>query len=642
MSNNIDIQFTVDDAAAFRAWQRQQTSLAKMKSQLDALKGSGNAAGTSIGSIGGKAAAMLKDAGAQLTGIGTAVGALVVFSRQLIAEIENIKRKNIAAGQTNVGIAPSLNTAAQNAGGAITTPAILAMAKKTGLETGQAVSKVLDTFGAAWAAGAPANEAEARAIAPVAKAVLNTFPTEDAETTAQISGVVKSLMKREGMTEDEATGFYLKAAEGNFSRGNSPLSKHAIPAGLKGTAFGDTVEQSMATVNTFSQSMLDPDGALSSHAANVFQEQLRERLPDMPNTTERIKYLRERPEEAKAYMHGGTIAGKKFDKAKLGEGASIPTVEGILGLNNAPAYAGLFGEIQAGADKIRAAGANRQGLVERKNQQVRSNLSTGPQVLAAQERQAQSTKELTQLADSEAAAKGIASQGFAGVMESSDMLQIQQWARSQGHFFSGGGAGDLAAEMDRLGELQVSKEVPRMGPAQGHGGVYRGTDLVPNENATDEQKIKAANYRAAAKRLRELEAQRKTGVADTNREELGGPGKAKIKISEARKAAEEIQADKNITAEEAAAARAKVRSATESVRAEEGNLSGDAVKELKAQIFQLSQVIEAQIKATQQNTKATDNNTAAPTPATTSNPPRPRNNQASRALGRGSPLVGGP
>jgi len=636
MSNNIDIKFTVDDAAAFRAWQRQEAAAAKLKKQLDDLRNAGKA--TWLSDMGAKAVGSLKDAGAQLAGIGTAVGALVVFSRQLIAEIENIKRKNIAAGQTNVGIVPSLNTATQNAGGAMATPAILAMAKKTAQETGQTVSKVLDTFGAAWAAGAPSNEAEARATAPVVKAVLSTFPTEDAETTAQISSVVKSLMKREGMTAEEATGFYLKSAEGNFSRGNSPLSKHAIPAGLKGTAFGDTVEQSMAMVNTFSQSMLDADGAVSSHSANVFQEQLRERLPGMPNTAERIKYLRERPEEAKAYMHGGTIAGKKFDKAKLGEGASIPTVEGLLGINDAPAYAGLFGEAEAGADKIRAAGADRKGLVARKNQQVKSNFSTGPQVLAAQERQAQSAKELTQLADSEAAAKGIASEGFAGVMESSDLLSIEQWARSQGHFFKGGGANDLASEMEMLADRQDMLKIPRTsGMSAGMGGANQEFDTVADPNATDEQKIKAANYRAAAKRLRDLESQRKAGVVAANTQEAVILRKPQDMVAAAGKAAKDAQAG-GITPEERTAVGDKIRQATDAVRGAEG-MSEETARQLMGTLFQLKQSLEQNSKATDQNTKA--NSGTVPTPATTANPPRPRNNQASRGLSRGSPLVGG-
>lgn len=689
---NINIQFTVEDAAAFRAWQRQQEAARKLKKELDTLKNAGNQAGNAIGGIGNaiggigaKATSILKDAGAQLLGVGTAVGALITFARQLISEIENIKRKNKEAGQANVGIVPSLNTAAQNAGGAMKTPQILAMAKETAQKTGQTVSKVLDTFGAAWAAGAPEDEADARATAPAVEAVLNTFPSENAETTAEIASATKSLMKREGMTAEEALGFYLKAAEGNFSRGNGPLAKHVIPAGLKGTAFGDSLPESQATVNTFSQSMMDPDGALSSHAANVFQEQLRERLPNLPNTQSRVEYLRQHPKEAKAYMDGGRIAGKKFDAAKKGEGASIPTIEGILGLNNAPAFVGLFDEMKKGADKIQAAGGDRAGLASRAAQQRKSNLSTGPQVLEAQQRRAASAKELTQLADSEAAAMGIASEGFAGIMESSDLPAITQWAKSQGHFIKGGGANDLADELDRLATRQVSKVVPdwskagMAGTPDTFGGIGRGsfTKTVPNENATVEDKIKAANYRAAANRIRELEAQRKAGVNETNKAEEAGLPKPGANAGPQQKPAAaqppagaaatltkpvvpqkfteqqqnenldavikakqdlitlhaEIKADDNFTPEERAAAQQRMQRAQQ---AGQTVTQPGAVNPFAAPMMgDLNQQIGQLIEELKKNTEATKGNTQQPPVAATSTSSAvPRTPQASRRLDR--------
>ncbi len=640
MSNQIEITFSVEDAQAFKAWQRQQAAAAKLKSELDKLKNSGTAAGGAISGIGGKVAGTLKDAGAQLLGIGSAVGSLLTFAQQLVAEIENVKRKNKAAGQANVGIVPSLNTASQNAGGALTDPQILSMAKKTSQDTSQKVSKVLDTFGAMWAAGAPANEEEARAAQPAVAAVLKTFPTEDAETTAQIASVTKSLMIRFKLSAEEAIGYYLKSAEGNFSRGNAALAKHAIPAGIKGTAFGDTPAESQGVVNVFSQSMQDADAAQSSHAANVFQEQLRERLPDLPNTQKRVEYLRAHPEEAKAYMEGGTIAGKKFDAAKKGEGGSIPTIEGILGINKTPAFAGLYEEMKGAGEKIVAAGADRKGLADRQAAQVRSNLSTGPQVLAAQERQAETAKELQQLADADAAAKGIAAEGFSGVMESSDLLQIQQWFRSQGHFLKGGGAGDLANEMDRLAERQDMMQVPdnTQNYTAGFGGGSQIMKTVPNPNATDEQKIKAAQYRAAAKRIRELEAQRKTGVAASTKEEVAGltiPSPAVSgAMSEARQAAQDIQNDTNVTPAEVESARGKLQTATDKIRSDD-TLQESTAKSLLGELFQLRQVIEANSKSTDANTKANSGKSGSPGQSGPSASKSPvRNNQASRRLDR--------
>lgn len=630
---NIEIKFSVEDAAAFRAWQRQQDAARKLKKELDALKNSGDKFGSALASMGGKAASALGNAAAQLTGIGTAVGALVTFAQQLITEIETVKQKNKAAGQANVGIVPSLNSASQNSGGVLSDSQILNMAKEVSLETGQKVSKVLDTFGAAWAAGVPENGAAARATAPVAKSVLKTFPNADAEVTAQITSVVQTIMKRFNMSADEAVGFYLRSGEGNFSRDNAPLSKHAIPAGIKGTAFGDSLEESQGIVNTFSQSMQDADAAQSSHAANVFQEQLRERLPNLPNTQSRVEYLRANPKEAQAFMDGGTIAGKKFDAAKKGEGGSIPTLEGILGINKAPAFVGLFEDMKRAATNIQAAGADRKGLSDRQKQQERSNLSTGPQVLAAQQRQAEAAKELQQLADADAAAKGIADQGFEGIMESSDLSEIEQRFRKMGHFWKGGGALDLANEMDMLANRQDMIRVPRTpSVSAGMGGAHQEFDTLPDPNATDEQKIKAANYRRAAMRIRELEAQRKAGVQDATSLEAAGLTTPADALKKVRQAAKNIEADKSITPEEAATARGTVRNATESVRTAEGSLSDQAIRDLKGEIFRLSQVIEANIKATEKNTKATDGNTKAPTTSAAKSPVR--NGQASRSLDR--------
>jgi hypothetical protein len=108
-------------------------------------------------------------------------------------------------------------------------------------------------------------------------------------------------------------------------------------------------------------------------------------------------------------------------------------------------------------------------------------------------------------------------------------------------------------------------------------------------------------------------------------------------VSAARQATKDAQAG-GITPEERTAVGDKIRQATEAVRGAEG-MSEETARQLMGTLFQLKQSLEQNSKATDQNTKA--NSGTVPTPATTANPPRPRNNQASRGLSRGSPLVGG-
>lgn len=143
-------------------------------------------------------------------------------------------------------------------------------------------------------------------------------------------------------------------------------------------------------------------------------------------------------------------------------------------------------------------------------------------VVAAQQRTVEGAKQLQQMADMEAGAKGVASDAFDVTMAASDLPGWEQWMRSQGHFWSGGGADNLAAELDRLAEREVSTSEAVM--TQGsHGMVYSGSRMVPNPNATDQQKIKARNYKLAAFRVRELEKQRKAAGEASQQAEMELP-----------------------------------------------------------------------------------------------------------------------
>lgn len=514
---DIDIQFSVDDAVAFRAWQRQQAAAAKMRKELDMLKNSSNSAGSAMAGAASKAATGLRDAATAITGIGGAVSGLLVLADQFTKEIETIKKRQSAAGTTQVGLAPKIDAATRNVGGQLTGPEVRALGKKVAVEAGSTPERAFEVLDAAWASASPDSKEAALQTGEVAIKTLKAFPNEDAESQALTVSVVQALMKRQDMAVDEAIGFVLKAGEGNKSRKVGALAKYAIPSGVKGTAFNADLEYSQAVTNVFGHGMMDEDAQLSSHAADVFKAEVRDRFPDM-TLEQAIKHMRANPKDARAYIEGGTIRGKKFDAAKKGEGASLPVIEGVLGLSKNP----QFDKLAADIDTERARLGNRKDWTARAKAQEGINLSTHEQVVAAQQRTVEGAKQLQQMADMEAGAKGVASEGFDVTMAASDLSGWEQWMRSQGHFWSGGGADNLAAELDRLAEREVStsENVWTQGT---HGMVYSGSRMVPNPNATDQQKIKARNYKLAAFRVRELEKQRKAAGEASQEAEINLP-----------------------------------------------------------------------------------------------------------------------
>lgn len=637
--NTINIQMTIDDHGAFRVWQRQQNEAAKTEAALKRVGKAGGAAGSQLAGIGGSALRFMADAATSLTGIGSVLGGLAAMAKLLQKELDQVKQRQQGAATQQTSLAPILDDAIRNVGGQLTPTQVRNLIKKTAIESGSTPEKAGAVLGATWAGGTPSSPEAAVSSGTAAVKVLKLFPGEETEGQAQIASTTQMLVKQ-GMTEDEALGFLLRAGEGHKSRKIGPLAKYAVPTGIRGTAFGTGLEFSQAVVNQFSHEMGDEDGAISSHSAQTFMQQVSERFPKM-SLPDAIQKLRNNPRLAKAYTEGGMIEGKKFPAAKMGEGASLPTVEGYLGISKDPTKNLAFEKTQQEAARM----GNKAQWRARHQQGQSDALGTPEQILAAEQRKLESAKQLQQMASTDAAAAGIARKGQEDMLANSDRYWVENFGEALGANLktawgtNGRSMAETALTAERLAREQDMMQVPD-GPgfASGGPGGAQPMKWVPNPNASEEQRIKAANYRNAAQKLRELEAQRTGAVGQAVGEEANAlvtpADAARQSVKDLRNASIDLQVDDHVTAAESAGARAKIGAASHAVNIGAASLTMNPaeVKALRDEISRLSDAIKGNTRSTDANSKA--NNNAAGGGKPVGPAPLPTDGQASRRLDR--------
>jgi len=675
MSNNIDIKFTVDDAAAFRAWQRQQTQLEKMKAKLDALKGSGNTAGKELMNAASSAGRTALTAVAALTGIGGAVSALQMVAEQLKKEVANIRAVQSQAGNTQSDLGDKLLGMIRKFGTSMQPMQLRSQVLQIAERSGQDPGKVARAAENAAAASGPQTNEEAGRVLQATEAVLTFYPELDEDATALVAKSTLDLMNRFNMSASLALGFMQKLDQAHHSTGALDLATHGVPAVSAVAAFGGSAEESAALAAAMSQAMMD-EGAESGTVVTKLAQELRERLPEattgLTTTKQRIDYLRANPEEAQAYLDGGMIAGKKHNPADFGRGKGRTYVEGLIGRNAETAsvydnYVGITGDMGNRESQL---AAHQSGL---------EATQALPEVQQSElRRRMKSASAGVQLATMQGGTAGITRDGLAQLLKDSGLSDIEQQMQMVEFEWNTALGGKMPVDeaARQLQERAADLEAPMVdeyGPAIGGGpSITRKRD--PSK-ATNEDKVVAKRLRLAAESMRLREEDRRRKQEEAIKNDLqpapqqvvpvapgANRGKATRSYStEERKAllaeavqgrndllqlSSEIENDTDFTPTERKAAQERMKraqAAGQSVSAPgaANPFSAPVIEMLNDQIRNLVETNQKLMDKLDKNTQATEQNTAAPTPATTGNPPRPRNNQASRGLSRGSPLVGG-
>lgn len=618
---NIDIKFTVEDAAAFRAWQRQQAAAAKMKQELERLKNSGAAAGQAVARFAGNAGREVFGAVAALTGIGGAVSAIMAVANQLRVEVANIRSRQTEAGGTQVEFGVAISQSLKNLGGLMDPIEFRQQIIDAAERAGQGQSTMAVVVGSALAGVGASTLEEAKQVIKSGEMAAKVYAELETPEKGIAAGGMAAIKRSAKLSDEEAAGLMLATGQQHRSETTQALITNVIPDIPKLMKMNFTAQEAAGFLSSFSQMMGDKEGTTSGTAAIITAKELAERYPEIPTAMGRLQKVQSSPEEYKKYMEGGKYHGRKFGEAAMGRGEAYTTVRGLM-RGDASEVGDLKSRIESigGQDKWSAL-----------TKQTISEANKIPEVVTMKIQQMlKSTTSGLQLADMSGGTGGIARDNLKDILKASGLSDIETQASMAKFEWTTGLGGklankevsrQLAAQANDLENPMTTKQTGVTGGMQGGPIMVRVRD---SSKATDEDRMKAAKLRASANALTSMDAESVAAKGLVTRQALG-PKAVQVAIAGARQAAVDIEQDKNITPEEAAAARGKVRAARESVRAAEGTLSDETVRKLMGEILRLSQVIEA-------NTKATDDNTKTPATKPAASPAR--NNQASRAQDR--------
>lgn len=500
---NIEIKFTVEDAQAFRVWQRQQDQARKLKKELDALKAAGNLAGAQMQAAAGRAVAGLGSAIGALTGIGGAIAALQLIANQLRVEVANIRSQQSEAGNAQADLGDKLLGMIRKFGTSMTPMTLRGEVMKIAERTGQDPGKVARAAENAAAASGPQNEEEAKQVLQATEAVIQFYPELDESATSIVAKSVLDLMQRFKMSAAVAMGFMQKLDQAHHSTGALDLATHGVPAVSAVAAFGGSAEQSaaLAAAMSGSKGMMD-EGAESGTVVVKLAQELRERLPEertgLKTTRERIDYLRAHPREAKAYLEGGVIAGKKHNPADFGRGKGRTYVEGLLGVNaeTAPIYQEYLDITQAMGDRQSQLAAHQSGL------QATSAL---PEVQQSElRRRLKSTSAGVQAANLQGGTAGISREGLIQILKDSGLSDAEQqaqllkfeWNTSLGKKMP---ATEVARQLEQRALDLESPMVTEYGPA--YGAAPSVSYKRDPSKATDQDRVIARRLRTASQAI---------------------------------------------------------------------------------------------------------------------------------------------
>lgn len=675
--NDVTIQFTVQDAQAFKAWQRQQAAAAKMKKELDALKNSGNAAGKAMLAAAGNAGKQALAGVAALTGVGGAVSALMLIADQMRKEIANIRSRQAEAGNTQVDLGNRMLGAARKFTGTLTPKEVRSEILQAAERTGQDPGKIADVMAYGAAAKGPTTKEQAHEVMAASEAVVNFYPEVDDETAKIMTKSVLDIMNRFKLNSKEALGLVQKLDQAHHSAEPLDLATHAAPAVSGVAAFGGSAQESLALVSVLSQAMMD-NGAESGTAAEKMAGQLRERLPEkttgLKTTFERIKYLRDHPKEGLAYLEGGTIAGVKHTPADFGRSGARTHIEGLIGQNKETGY-----QYANMLDIEKNAGGKPEWVDTHKT--MLTDIESNPeQIQAKLKRRLQSGSTQIQLANMAGGTGGISREGLQQLLKDAGLSDIEQQA-SMVKFEANTGVGkfkpieETARQLRATADLRDSIRVPVGGAhSAGMGGAHQEFKTVPDAKASDEDKVVAQRLRMTADALDAIAPIAKKTQEEAIKEDLKVKPKpqpapelvtpavpangqklssAKAAVSSARNYVTEASADGTVNQAEAVSAGDMVQRATTAVEAAKASISKEDFDSLKEQLSRVVQALDRNTHGTDKNTEATAENSGAtkpaaptqfsqggPSPRKPINLPANRNNQASRGLDRRSPLIG--
>lgn len=325
----IDVILTANATSVEQVLAKMQSALDKTVDKLgkveQASKDSAKATEDGFSAAAGSA---LKFVGA-LTGIGSAVAGVMVIANQLRREYENMVSRQKDAANAQIGFETQLAETVRNAAGLLTGDEIKQRTIEIAGQVNADQSAVAAALSSTLSAVGPKNKAEAEQAFEATRASMQFAPEMGGADVAALAGTAVDIAKRTGATPAQAIGFMQNI--GGVARVPSlqNLSGNVAPAVMSVSQFGGSMQEAGGLVSALTQGMADTEGRISGTAAIGLAEQLRERLPGMGSTAERIAAIQGDPAKFKAFFQGGRFGSKKFEPASF-EKKALASVEQLL------------------------------------------------------------------------------------------------------------------------------------------------------------------------------------------------------------------------------------------------------------------------------------------------------------------------
>ncbi len=519
--SQIGITLTANSTGVEQALEKLGRGLDKTIDKLNKIeKASADSSKAVAGGMEQAAGSALKFVGA-ITGVGSVVGGVLAIANQLRREYDNLVSRQKDAASAQLGFEGQLAEAVRNAAGLLTGKEMRKQTMSIASDVSADPSSVAAALSSTLSAVGPMNKAEAEQAFAATRAAMRFAPEMGRTDIAALAGTAVDVAKRTGTTPEQAIGFMQNI--GGIARVPSlqNLSSNVMPAVMGTTQFGGTIQESGALISAITQGMADTEGRVSGTAGLALAEQLRERLPGLGTTKDRIAAIASDPKMYKAFFQGGRFGNKKFEPASF-EKKALPSIEQILTggsmLNRA------FTE---GIDKIGDVRGGGQKTYDELLREVNSVTGAG----RVQRSFSTATTE-QQLLDTVGGQTSITREGLKAFLKAAGQSQLGQDVDSllfEGKTLSGGMPVDIASATlkRKAGQLRSPAPIGYAGGG-GAGGSFQPI-ATPGELAT------AAAFERLAKALDVLSSdiKKNTDATDKNTKQEGPKAQVPIKVPSA-------------------------------------------------------------------------------------------------------------
>lgn len=403
--NTISITMTSDDRDVVKSFTDQNAQIIRNQEALKKMGAAGRRSGqetkSGLDEAKSSAVSVASSVGLITSGVGLATAAV----RTLIAEFQDLERRQDRAYRTQVDFATAVKQAILNAPDQ--TPAqVEATVQRISEATGASPRDAALAYSSAASAKGKLSPADAEEATREALRLTADLP--DAQGTfAGVALDIRNLFPK--AKAKDALGFSL--ALGSQARVVNPgdIAENLVPGAVDLARQGSSLRDAAGAIASITFGSGDTTGRSSRTAAIALDAQLRGAFPDIKGGIgEQISFLQNDPDARKAFFEGGKFEGREV-KAATFEKRAQGAIEALLtaGSDVDQTYRNALKNLP----ELTAAG----DIFEKRVQEIRGARS---QTVAQVDRETGAAAERARIANEEAGGAGVARKSLEEVLES--------------------------------------------------------------------------------------------------------------------------------------------------------------------------------------------------------------------------------